>query len=557
MKTNFIALSILLLFFASGAHAVVDMKNGNYVETWTDLDNYGPSRNDPKIARTYNSRSSYQGMFGAGWCSSFETSLFVTAEGNMVVRECGGGMETLYTPKGYSPAAVGKMVKKIIARMKTDSTAPRKDEKAIPDLAAALQADWELRKSYATRYGIYVPVREGVVYYEHGRGPGSILLRKDVYIRSIADGPVQNFDPEGRLESIWQGRGRTLRFVREQGRLRSIELGNGRRLEFAHDPQGRVTKITAPKGLGTEYKYSEAGDLIEAVNGWRKRYVYEYDARHRLIKTTFPDKTREELSYDPGEGTVLSRRERNGCLESFRYEVSPEDPRFHYWSTSEKKCEGEAVNSRRYEFFYKQAAVGVGKPLLQRVVTKDNYNVSDTAYDPLLGKPRSLRIDSDLSRYSYYSDGRLKTDTTRYRISEYKYNRRAFKPTMVKKAFFDGKGKKTGWLISNYAYDTDGNLVKASNSDGKRIGLAYDGEGNIATITDTAGRVMTIGYDGISGKPSSITVSGVGAITVEYNPDRTIRKVGSKEGPVTAVKVSQMFNEVLDMINVFEANPGS
>lgn len=556
MKTILIALSLLLLFFTPGAHAVVDMKNGNYVDTWTDLDSYGPSGNDPKITRTYNSRSSYQGMFGVGWCSSFETSLFVTAEGNMVVKECGGGMETLYAPKRYSPAVVGKMVKKIVARVKTDPAAPRKDEKEIRDLAAALHADGGLRKSYATRYGISIPVREGPAYYEHGRGPGSIVLRKDVYIRSIADGPSQNFDPEGRLESIWQGRGRTLRFVREQGRLQSIELGNGRRLQFAYNPQGRVIKITAPKGLIADYKYSEAGDLIGAVNAWRNSYAYEYDARHRLIKITFPDKTTEDLSYDPGEGTVLSRHNRNGCLESFRYEVSPEDPHFHYWSTSEKKCDGEAVNSHRYEFFYKRDATGGGKPLLQRVVTKDNDNVSDTAYDPFLGKPLSILIGSDEYKYSYYSDGRLKTETTRYRISEYKYDSKAFKPTMVEKTFFDGKGEKTGWLVSNYAYDTDGNLVKASNSDGKRIGLTYDGEGNIATITDTASRVMTIGYDEISGKSSSITVSGVGTITVEYNPDRTIKNVDSEEGPITAVHVSQMFNEVLDMINVFEANQG-
>jgi len=57
-----------------------------------------------KIVRTYNSRSLFSGMFGFGWCSDFETSMEVNAEGNIKVKECGGGMGSYILTSRKSPA---------------------------------------------------------------------------------------------------------------------------------------------------------------------------------------------------------------------------------------------------------------------------------------------------------------------------------------------------------------------------------------------------------------------------------------------------------------------
>ena len=63
-------LLILGIASASPAFALVDMKNANYTNTWTDMEIPG-SGYDFKIIRTYNSRSLFNGIFGFGWCSDF------------------------------------------------------------------------------------------------------------------------------------------------------------------------------------------------------------------------------------------------------------------------------------------------------------------------------------------------------------------------------------------------------------------------------------------------------------------------------------------------------
>ena len=65
MKKTLLAIAVL---FSAQAHALVDMKNANYSNTWIDMDVPG-SGYDLKIVRTYNSRSLFNGMFGFGWCS--------------------------------------------------------------------------------------------------------------------------------------------------------------------------------------------------------------------------------------------------------------------------------------------------------------------------------------------------------------------------------------------------------------------------------------------------------------------------------------------------------
>ena len=70
----------LSLIVAATAGAVVDMKNANYANTWTDLIVPG-SGYDLRVQRTYNSRSLFNGVFGFGWCSDFETTLEVNSNG--------------------------------------------------------------------------------------------------------------------------------------------------------------------------------------------------------------------------------------------------------------------------------------------------------------------------------------------------------------------------------------------------------------------------------------------------------------------------------------------
>ena len=82
--------SALLMTLASErVDAGVNLKNGNYYITYTDIILTG--RHDLEIERTYNSRSGSAGLFGLGWGSDYETRLDVQGDGTVVVQENGSG----------------------------------------------------------------------------------------------------------------------------------------------------------------------------------------------------------------------------------------------------------------------------------------------------------------------------------------------------------------------------------------------------------------------------------------------------------------------------------
>ena len=103
------------LFVSLSSYAIVDLRNANYSNTWIDIQVDG-SGYDMKVLRTYHSRSLFNGMFGFGWCSNFETSLEVLPEGALKVRECGSGSTTVYSPREITKADVDRTISLIIAK---------------------------------------------------------------------------------------------------------------------------------------------------------------------------------------------------------------------------------------------------------------------------------------------------------------------------------------------------------------------------------------------------------------------------------------------------------
>src|SRR3954468_19903080 len=107
----------LLLLLPVAGHAIVDMKSANYSESWTDLIVPGVGY-DLRVNRTYNSRSLFNGIFGFGWCSDYETKVEVTPEGNLRLTECGAGMEIVYTTKNWNPEKIDTTIKSILEEVK-------------------------------------------------------------------------------------------------------------------------------------------------------------------------------------------------------------------------------------------------------------------------------------------------------------------------------------------------------------------------------------------------------------------------------------------------------
>lgn len=538
------ALSVLLLFAAVQSHALVDMKNANYSNTWIDMDVPG-SGYDLKVVRTYNSRSLFNGMFGFGWCSDYETTMDITAEGNLKVKECGGGLEVMFSPREMTKKDVDNTIASIVSKMKADKKVGQ-TESYYASLRTQLEADSDKRSELARQYGITVSVKEGTKFFANGREVENIVFNKTYYTRTLVDGSAQRFNLQGRLTHLYDKNGNFLKFDYEKEQIASITDNNSRRLTFKYYPNKKVKAISGPNGLMAEYKFANLDDLSWVKNAWLKTYTYDYDDLHNLTKANWPDKTFVALKYDKKNDWVTSFTDREKCVESYTYDVDSKDPKNHYWSIVKKVCGKETVADNKYEFWHKQRADG--QYYLQRVLSTTNGNTTDISYHEVFGKPLSIRRNSEKISYEYYADGQVKVKASPNVRMNFEYDPQNKKVSQVTSAFYNDKGQKTTTKSSQFKYDNKGNLVYAQNSDGQKINMTYDNKGRIASITDQAKKVVKIEYEDRFGKPSVVTRPGLGTIKVTYKPSGEINKVESKEGPSVAMQVASTFNNLLDVV---------
>ncbi len=542
-------LAILLFLLSSNAFALVDMKNANYAETWTDLVVPG-SGYELRVQRTYNSRSLFNGMFGFGWCSDFETRLEVTAESNLMLTECGGGLEITFTPKMAGNGKVDDTIKTIMSEVKKRNADLSK--KYFEDLEKELKDNNFLRDEFSRQLKLKGKIAPGATFYANGRDVENILIKNNEFVRTMPDGTYQKFNMDGRLTFLFDRNGNYLKLDWKADQLTSVTDNNGRKLNFKYGgPSKKVQEISGPNGLVAKYKFN-GEDLKEATNAWKATFKHEYDDLHNMTKVDFPDKTAKTLVYNKDKDWVTSFKDRRGCTETYSYDVDKEDPKNHYWSTVVKKCGTEVTNKSTYEFFHRMRKDGVAK-YLYRVRSDVNDNVTDITYHEVFGKPVTVTRNKDTVIYNYFDNGLVKSRRDRLKQMNFEYKNACQKVSEVETHVFDPQkpdAKKPAKVITtNFVYeDKKCNLSTAQNSEGQSVKIQYDARGRIALIEDQSKKIVKIKYEERFGKPSVVTRPGLGTITVSYKSDGQIDKVDSKEGPNVAVQVASIFNNLLDII---------
>ncbi|MBX3020620.1 MAG: cell wall-associated protein wapA [Bdellovibrionales bacterium] len=554
MKKTF-GISALLLLFAQSSFAIVDMKGANYSDSWTDLIVPGVGY-DLRVNRTYNSRSLFNGIFGFGWCSDFETKIEVLPESTLKLTECGGGMEITYWPKSYSPAKLENTIKQIVAEVKKKRPDLRADY--ISGFEKELRINDVMREEFSRRMNIKGKIEDGVVYAANGREAENITLKGGVYKRSLADGTYQLFDPAtGHMTSMYDKNQNFLKLTWNKDIVTQVSDNLGRKLTFKYNESTKkVTEIVGPNGLNAKYVI-KGEDLIEVTDAKDQKYKYGYDDVHNLTRIDFPDKTYKALTYNKDKDWVTAFRNRKGCTENYDYQVSKDDPKNHFWSNVVKKCDGKVTNQSKYEFFHRQRPNGPGV-YLYRVRTEVNANVTDIVYHEVFGKPISILRDNIKTDYTYFDNGFVKTKKEPGKMMTFEYKNNCMKVSHVTLQFSadDEKERKPSQaskavktVRTKFTYESQKcNLVAADNSEGQTVKLQYDPQGRISQIEDQSKKLVKIQYEAKFGKPATVTRPGLGTIQVSYKPDGEIAKVESKQGPNVAVQVASIFNNLLDII---------
>jgi YD repeat-containing protein len=539
---NLCKIVLFLVFLSVKLFAIVDMKNANFSSTWTDLIVAGAGY-DLKVVRTYNSRSLFNGLFGFGWCSDFETKLNVLPDGNLKIIECGGGMELTYSPSNYGQKDIDKVISLIITKSKEKA---KQSDSYYDSLAKSLKTDSKLRTRLGTEFGILGDVKEGLVYLANGKEVENITFSKNTYIRKLSDGSSQKFDNIGRMVYMYDKNGNYLKFDYDKQKLKEVEDNNNRKLVFKYNSNQQITTISGPSGVAAEYKFASLDHLTWVNNSWGNVYTYEYDELHNMTKATWPDKTNIVLTYDKTKDWVMTFKDRLNCTEQYVYEVGKDDPKNHYWSVVKKTCNKELVSESKFEFFHKVRSDGV--TYLHRTLTTINNNVTDIIYHEQFGKPLNIRRNSEKIAFDYYPNGLVRTRSANLAKNQYEYDAISHKVSRVKTAFNDEKGKKIAEKTSDFKYDPKGNLTLARNTDGQKINLIYDLKGRISTIEDQAKKIVKIQYEEKFGKPAIVTRPQLGTIKISYKQNGEIDKAESPDGPQVAMQVASTFNNLLDII---------
>ena len=552
--SSFLFLFLFLLSFQ--AQALVNMKNASFSNRWIDIIVPGKGY-DLKIERFYSSRSLFIGMFGFGWCSELETNLSITSVGEIVLTECGGGLEVAYYPEKFDPVSVNSTIDLIIKTKKLQE--PGISSSRLKQLRFRLTKDSYERFELAKRYGIIsvkaLKTRKNTFIAKNSK-VDRIAFDGKVYTRQKKNGRIQRFNNKGQLAQIVDRAGNNIKIKYKGSKIQHIVDNQGRQLVFKYSQaNGSLQKISNGQGLYMTYRF-ENENLVEVNNAWRNTYTFKYDQRHNLIQVNFPGGTNIRMTYDNINDWVTSYTDRRGCREKYAYTMSKDDSRNHYWSTVKKKCKGQTI-SGKYEFWFKRHTAGQGK-FLDRVKTIVDGSLTDAQMHPIYGTPISIEKNNSKERRSYYGNGLIKQkdfkafgkrkNVTEWYSLFYKYDSRLRKVNQTLKTFFGKKGEKIKSEKTEFKYNKKGLLTEAIKDGGKRILVNYDNIGRIQKLVDSKKTRLELKYNPNLDKPEIIKQPKVGEVVVEYDPTGEIVSVTSKKGRANATTIVKTFINFIDII---------
>ncbi len=546
-KLKLISAIIFIQVYSAMSLALIDMKDANYVETLVDVDLGGPGY-ILKVERTYNSRSIYDGIFGFGWCSGFETKIEVTPDSKIKVIECGGGQEITYASKKSGSGNLDVLVKQIITKVKVDKKGSGLKAQYFTNLEKELKNNEFLREALANELGFKGKITKGKTYYTSGRGSERLIVNDDSYKRVLADGTYQMFDKMGRMVAMYDNSKNFIKLTYANNKLVSVIDNKSRRFDFAYNKNNsKVSKIVAtPANIVVFYRY-RAHDLVAVAGKAIGSYAYKYDDLHNMTEAKYPDKTTKSFKYNQDKDWVIQFVDQQNCVETYKYKDSEDDPRNHYWSEVKKLCKGKITNTSKYEFWHKEKADKSGK-YLARVKSIVNGIVTDVKYHADFGRPIYKQDGQDIAYYNYYTNGLLRTRKTSTERLKYYYKNACSKVSKIVQDNFL-KRKVASSVTTNYIYYMPScNLKVAANSKGESAKLSYDQSGRIYMVADHTKKVLKISYDKSTGKPRVLSRPGLGAIAVKYNNQGEISSVKSKQGTAVATQVATIFNNILRVI---------
>lgn len=543
-----------IVFVLVPAHLViggVNLKNGNFYISYDDI-SMGEQYVMDRIGRTYNSKSTYSGLFGYGWGSKLDTHLEFYPDGTIILREHGGGSSTTYSTSFYDEAMLEEMIDMLL-----DAAVEAGDISNTPAARVSFREkitnNAEQRANYWDKYRDRGLVEytdtypEGTVWENFEYTSSGITKTAEGY--RLIDKSVNRYDlfnADGKLIRVENANGRYFELTYdEENRLEKLVNDDGSTTVFTLNEDGRIIKMVFGDYVAT-LQY-EGENLVYSVDAGNNTYRYSYDQVHNMTAIGYEDETEMLIEYYPGTYYTKKITERNGEVTEYEYVVF-----YNEDGTENKDRYGTRVikedyygnpTENYYEYWIKTDTQG--NRYTYRNLTDIGGIRTETYYDEICNMPVKIVRESETTEFTYNNRCLLTEKTS----SDGTSVRMKYHETLEKIIWVENQEG-----ITTFDYDDKGNLTRAEDNNGRTVILTYNESHKITEIrsSDTS---LLFEYNEI-GKPVRIEAVGFGHIDVEYDDYGDITSVKSPEGHEVAMKVTQTFQELLALVKPAGVNLG-
>lgn len=293
-------------------------------------------------------------------------------------------------------------------------------------------------------------------------------------------------------------------------RTSAKRLGDARTQEsvyqYAYDDSGNLKTRTSPEGSVTQYTYDVMGNVVSITDPRGKVWTYTYDANGQLLTEANPLHTIGTYEYDKA-GNQTKATDANGKVTTFTYNRQYRLTRVTDAAgksiSYEYNLDGQVTREADEEGKARSYQYDLGLRLLKSV--DGNGNVSSQSF-----------ADDGLAQSGGFSDA-VKVNRPTFE-QQFNYDRR--NRVTLNTVFVGGDARSMG-----FSYDPGGNIVKATDPNGKSWLFDYDAFGNTTKETDPLGHVVQYQHDN-RGNVVAIVDRNGGTSRFEYDrQDRLTKEV--------------------------------
>ncbi len=382
-----------------------------------------------------------------------------------------------------------------------------------------------------------------------GRGESAVTYdrenRKTVFTDETGNSTTYLYDTDGRITDVELAAAGIHNSYDESGRLTEQTDALGNSTKMSYDACGRMNCVTYPDGTKEQVSYNDRGLPVRIVNRDGSESLYTYDESNNLISVQDERGNSGTYTYDE-EDNLTTWTDRTGNVWSYAY-----DEAGHL-----KEAGDPAGNVSRYVHDAIGRLVSYTSPAGKTVAYQysavgDLLKIADAdgevlfSYDENGNRTGITDRRGNSQRMEYNGMGQLSLVTdfvgNAYRFA---YDERGYlvgekNPLDEEVAYtYDVRGNTTTRTDGNgnvtaYAYDAADRLTRVTDAAGGILQYTYDAMGRVKAVTDPLERQTTYTYDA-QGRVISVTDALGNSVSFTYDQAGNLLTRTDEDGNVTA-----------------------